>query len=64
MSSLKCYNVTFKVKYTVEIEVLADDEDEAIQEAEKIAEAWHEKADYVEYDDIQQITNDNYFSED
>ena len=63
MSSLKCYNVTFKVKYTVDIEVLAEDEDEAIQEAEKIAEAWHEKADYVDFDDIQQITNDNYFDE-
>jgi hypothetical protein len=51
------------VKYTVDIEVLADDEDEAIQEAEKIVEAWHEKADYVDFDDIQQITNDNYFDE-
>lgn len=63
MSSLKCYNVTFKVKYTVDIEVLADDEDEAIQEAEKIAEAWHEKADYIDLDDIRQITNDNYWED-
>lgn len=60
MSSLKCYNVTFKVKYTVDIEVLADNEDEAIQEAEKIVRGWNEQADYIDFDDIRQITNHNY----
>ena len=63
MSSLKTYIVTFKVKYTEDIEVLAEDEDEAIETAQKLADEWHKTADYVDFDDIQQITNDNYWED-